>query len=199
MNDSTRDKILAVAHKLFADKGFNGASVREIASASDVNIAAINYHFTNKAGLYQQTILQSMLNMNENVKKIFDTIGEPDTETFTLEVFKFFMDNAEDLRTSFRLVMSTNENMDTLGDQVSEFKGPPGGEFFAQCLMKEYPNASEEDIQWAVRIIFTQIVHKAIIMCNTSICKSMTKIGMGVDVVKEDLSRLVKIIRKELS
>ena len=49
--DGTRDRILKTAERLFAERGFNGVSVRELASAANVNIASIGYHFRNKEGL----------------------------------------------------------------------------------------------------------------------------------------------------
>ena len=42
---STKTKILDAAEILFADKGFNGTSLREITSQAEVNLAAVNYHF----------------------------------------------------------------------------------------------------------------------------------------------------------
>src|SRR5271169_6678602 len=49
--DGTRDRILKTAERLFAARGFNGVSVRELASAANVNIASIGYHFRSKEGL----------------------------------------------------------------------------------------------------------------------------------------------------
>jgi AcrR family transcriptional regulator len=49
--DGTRDRILKTAERLFAERGFNGVSVRELAGAASVNIASIGYHFRSKEGL----------------------------------------------------------------------------------------------------------------------------------------------------
>ena len=49
--DGTRDRILKTAERMFAERGFNGVSVRELAGAANVNIASIGYHFRNKEGL----------------------------------------------------------------------------------------------------------------------------------------------------
>jgi AcrR family transcriptional regulator len=49
--DGTRDRILKTAERLFAERGFNGVSVRALAGAANVNIASIGYHFHNKEGL----------------------------------------------------------------------------------------------------------------------------------------------------
>lgn len=49
---STRDKILETSIKLFAEKGFNGTTTKEIAEMADVNEALIFRHFSTKRELY---------------------------------------------------------------------------------------------------------------------------------------------------
>ena len=41
-------KIMETAEELFAEKGFSGTSVRDIADAADVNVAMISYYFGSK-------------------------------------------------------------------------------------------------------------------------------------------------------
>ena len=57
---ATRSKIIQNAMELFAKKGFDGVSVDEVASASDINKAMIFYYFKNKAGLYE-AVMQGVL------------------------------------------------------------------------------------------------------------------------------------------
>jgi AcrR family transcriptional regulator len=52
MDTSTRDKLLEVAERLFAEKGFDGVGVREITAEAGCNVSAVNYYFGNKKGLY---------------------------------------------------------------------------------------------------------------------------------------------------
>lgn len=47
-----RETLLTVATPLFAEKGFNGVSVREIAGYAGVNVSMISYYFGGKEGLY---------------------------------------------------------------------------------------------------------------------------------------------------
>ena len=54
--DDTRQRILKAAVELFADHGFDGASVRAIITKARVNQAAINYHFKGKEGLYFEVL-----------------------------------------------------------------------------------------------------------------------------------------------
>jgi len=49
---NTREKILETAIELFADKGFNGTTTKEIAEAAEVNESLIFRHFSTKRELY---------------------------------------------------------------------------------------------------------------------------------------------------
>ncbi|MDH4276182.1 MAG: CerR family C-terminal domain-containing protein [Gammaproteobacteria bacterium] len=48
----TRQRLLDAGTRLFAEHGYRGVSVRELCTEAAVNIAAINYHFGGKQGLY---------------------------------------------------------------------------------------------------------------------------------------------------
>lgn len=52
----TRQKILRIATRLFAQKGFSGTSVRDIVHAARVNVSAIHYYFGDKRKLYKETL-----------------------------------------------------------------------------------------------------------------------------------------------
>ena len=58
--EDTRERILAAAQKLFADKGFDATSVRDITTEAGCNVASVNYHFGGKESLYLETF-RSML------------------------------------------------------------------------------------------------------------------------------------------
>lgn len=48
------------ALRIFADKGFKGASTREICQLANVNLSAIPYYFGSKAGLYKATFTETV-------------------------------------------------------------------------------------------------------------------------------------------
>ncbi len=52
--DNTKDLILDAARKHFSDKGYEGASVRDICDQAGANVSAIKYHFGGKEGLYRE-------------------------------------------------------------------------------------------------------------------------------------------------
>jgi TetR/AcrR family transcriptional regulator, regulator of cefoperazone and chloramphenicol sensitivity len=46
-----KDRLLLVAMKLFAERGFDAVTVRDISSAAEVSVGLINHHFSSKEGL----------------------------------------------------------------------------------------------------------------------------------------------------
>ncbi len=57
-SDLTRSKLLEAAGRIFADKGYEAATIREICRAAGANVAAVNYHFGDKQGLYAEILRQ---------------------------------------------------------------------------------------------------------------------------------------------
>lgn len=51
-----RAQLIASATPLFAQKGLNGVSVRELAKAGGTNVSMISYYFGSKAGLYEAVL-----------------------------------------------------------------------------------------------------------------------------------------------
>src|SRR5438093_8933190 len=49
---ATKDRLLTAAAALFAEHGFHGTTVRDIAARARVNVAAGNYHYGSKKALY---------------------------------------------------------------------------------------------------------------------------------------------------
>lgn len=50
--DPTRERLLNEAERLFAGKGYDAVSLREITTAAGTHLAAVNYHFGSKENLY---------------------------------------------------------------------------------------------------------------------------------------------------
>ncbi len=52
----TRERLLEEALRLFAERGYAGVGIREVATAAQTNIASIAFHFSGKDGLYQAVV-----------------------------------------------------------------------------------------------------------------------------------------------
>jgi AcrR family transcriptional regulator len=65
-SEITRERILKAAERLFADRGYEGTSVRAIVAKARVNQAAINYHFAGKDGLYREVLRAAFRALTEH-------------------------------------------------------------------------------------------------------------------------------------
>lgn len=67
--EATRQRLLDAALALFANQGFAQTSVREIAQAAQANVAAISYHFGDKAGLYRAVFFEPVSTVEEDLAR----------------------------------------------------------------------------------------------------------------------------------
>jgi AcrR family transcriptional regulator len=73
----TRTRLLAASGPVFAAHGFEGATVRDICAAADVNIASVGYYFGDKLGLYRE-VIQGIRDVRERQFPIPDeSAGDP--------------------------------------------------------------------------------------------------------------------------
>jgi AcrR family transcriptional regulator len=61
----TRERVLRSAETLFAERGFEIVSLRDITGAADANVAAVNYHFGSKEKLIDAVIERHVVPINE--------------------------------------------------------------------------------------------------------------------------------------
>jgi AcrR family transcriptional regulator len=91
--EKTRKKILATAEKLFAEKGFDGTGIQDIAKSAGVNKALIYYHFKNKQdivdSLFQETLDEMFEMQGDANTKIRDAEGGDTVEAKVAEIISF--------------------------------------------------------------------------------------------------------------
>lgn len=77
--EATRDKLIEVAGRVFAERGYYSATVREICRRAGANVAAINYHFGDKLGLYTAVLEESVKAAKlDAMRHAFDTDAPPE-------------------------------------------------------------------------------------------------------------------------
>ena len=59
-SELTRTRLIDAAVEMFAEFGFHHTTVRQICQRAGANVAAVNYHFRDKTGLYTEVVRQSM-------------------------------------------------------------------------------------------------------------------------------------------
>jgi AcrR family transcriptional regulator len=70
----TRQRILDTAESVFMIMGYDGASLRQVTSEAGVNLAAVNYHFGSKEGLFHAVLTRRLQGLNQERLRVLDEL-----------------------------------------------------------------------------------------------------------------------------
>ena len=73
-DQSTRERLLAVAERLFAERGIGFVSVRDITTEARANTAAISYHFGSKDGLLEAIVVERAAQLGKRRNELLDAV-----------------------------------------------------------------------------------------------------------------------------
>ncbi|MCK9483399.1 MAG: TetR/AcrR family transcriptional regulator [Candidatus Marinimicrobia bacterium] len=131
----TRDKILLTAAKLFADKGFEATSMREIAEACQVTKPALYYYFPDKKALFIEIVKA----IGENLFQLLDGIEKTKlnpVEKLTEIIKKQFAGVRQHPEIAKFLINVATRNMPT-GINISFFENIKRGEMVLKKIINE--------------------------------------------------------------
>lgn len=72
-----KEQIVSIATNLFARKGYEGTSLRDIAEAAGLTKAALYYHFPDKEKLYEGVVVTRMQGLNDTVQAAIAQANDP--------------------------------------------------------------------------------------------------------------------------
>ncbi len=164
MTASIKDRLLDAAEHLFAEKGFDEVSVRELAAAADANVAAVNYHFQGKDNLYNEVIsrrfsIQRDRTLNALQKVLSGTHGQPPLEAVISAFVGEYLDGA--LSNSFLTIVTRDmhtANAETLARFFREMISPLYAAF-SKALVAARPGLSRDDLSWIIASVIGQMHH----------------------------------------
>ena len=81
--DTTRDRLLDTAERLFAEYGYQATTMRTVTTEAGANIAAVNYHFGSKQALLEAVVhraLGPVVDERRNRLDALEALGEPSVE-----------------------------------------------------------------------------------------------------------------------
>jgi len=85
------DRLLDASEGLFAEKGFDGTSIREITSQAKCNLAAVNYHFGGKEKLYSEVFRRRLIAIRDvRIASIENVMSQTDHEPTLEELIRAF-------------------------------------------------------------------------------------------------------------
>jgi AcrR family transcriptional regulator len=111
----TRQRILEAAGRVFAEKGFRGATVREICDLAVANIAAINYHFGDKEKLYVAVVRWTQQYATEHYPPFLDQPAQQVRERLRHFIHNFLLRVANEGRPSWHGKLMAREMAEPTG------------------------------------------------------------------------------------
>ena len=185
---STKNKILDAAESLFADKGFNGTSLREITSQAEVNLAAVNYHFGSKKELIKAVMSRYMNELSPRLEIALTQVCEQDSPSL-IEVFSAFIDpllSLNEIKNN-----GTSNFLQLLGRGYTDSQGflrwflttqyPGVIDNFVIAVQKAYPELSAEEMFWRLHFTMGTVVF------------TMSSSDALIDIAKSDFHRELQI------
>lgn len=138
---STKERLLQVAKELFAQKGFHGASTREITQQARTNLSSLYFHWHSKENLYLAVHRQLFQLLTELAREVADLLEdglrarkplEEVVDTVTDRIFEFFSANPELARLNLHRVLDD----DALAAQIEEEIENPLFHAVARCYQR---------------------------------------------------------------
>ena len=165
--DLTKERILDTAEILFAQKGYQAVSVREITSAAECNLAAVNYHFGNKENLYLEVFRSRWVPraqcLQEGFRKYLASQESLSESAVVRALAKAFVDGplSDDERLRHSQLMTREMTQPTKAfEQVAEQVIQP---FFREVLERlssvSSDKVGEEEMLLNIFSIFAMVLH----------------------------------------
>jgi AcrR family transcriptional regulator len=166
--DTSREKLIRSAGQLFAARGFDSVSVRDIASAAGVNSALVGYYFHGKEGLLSEVYLRHcrpLINERERLLAEFRRTYNPLTLERVLDAFLSpsmkHIDNKDGLSGFNRLrAILSAENSALLNQLVAE-NFDASSQIFVEALNRCLPRLSKEEVYWRFHFLLGTIYYTA--------------------------------------
>lgn len=159
----SKHALLLAAKKVFAEKGFEGATVKDISDDAGVNVSLVSYHFGGKDGIYRACVLQFAEARVDAIERIL----KPATSESELRVrLRLFAEEFVDVHVRepdlCKIIHRDVERMTAIGEEVfrqSFFKLFMKFVDFLKAAEKTKITRKIKDGQITATLIFGSLIH----------------------------------------
>jgi AcrR family transcriptional regulator len=154
---STKLRILEAAETLFARHGFAGASLRQVTSAANVNLAAVNYHFGSKDKLIEEVFRRRLDQLNGRRMKALEELNPHASLEDVLAAFiRPALELTHESDAGGALVRVLARAYAEQNDRLRRFLSENYGHVirqFAHVLADLLPDLGKEELYWRIDIV----------------------------------------------
>jgi AcrR family transcriptional regulator len=163
---TTRQRLLKAAEEMFAQKGFDGTSIRDITTKAKRGPASVNYFFGDKRELYEELFRLRLREMCESrlnaIKTVMSEKGKPTLEklfhVYCIDFLKPFADpqqSQRSLQLFFREMAESRLPRNMFLDELAA----PTLTAMEEAIAVICPNINKHDAMMCVLSITGQLVH----------------------------------------
>ncbi len=159
---ATRERILDAAEKLFAKRGFDGVTVRQIMSEAGADVALAYYHFKSKRDLFDAVLLRRAKTLNEMRLAALEEVEKrhpndpPSIEeiigAFTHPLLDVLAKKPDEWRDYMALIAQINNSPEFGGALMTRYFDPLVKRFL-DALRRALPGSREEDLFWSYHFL----------------------------------------------
>jgi AcrR family transcriptional regulator len=157
---STKARILSAAEQVFAERGFDGSSTREIATQAGVNISSLHYHWASKETLYLAVFRDVFERLVEHLQGAITTLLEHETDRNVVvdKVMSSLIDFFDGHPTVPRLLVRRIVDADAEGTGVEREVLVPAWDVFASWLARLDAGLSDREARLFMLSMFSVLV-----------------------------------------
>jgi AcrR family transcriptional regulator len=154
----TKSRILDSAEILFGLNGFDGTSLRDITTAAEVNLAAINYHFHSKDSLIDAIVARRIQPVNTRRFELLEAAGPNPTVE---QILTAFMAPAMQVKVDavVPLIGRILSNPELFVERVFHKHLAPVSQRFVEALSKALPELPPSEILWRLHFSVGVMTH----------------------------------------
>ena len=194
-DENAKEKILNTAIKLFAQKGYDGTSIREICKSANINICMISYYFGGKQELYQEIITNLIKSQNAYLESFLDI-----DEDFSNKSKKELIEKLQIVLEKFIDYFYSNISSDLIAflvkeQQKSDFKIEPPAIIYLRKLVAAIldKQASDKEVIFKVLFLISQINSPKILTTFSLKVLNQTEFtDEDIQIIKNNIKTYVK-------
>jgi len=159
-------RLLDAAEELFANKGLDGTSIRDLTAKANCNLASINYYFGDKQQLYEELFRQRLREMRDSrlkaIKAVMAGEAKPTLEkllhAYSVDFLKPFSDPQHSQRL-MQLFFRELAEQRLPKNMFLEEMAAPVTTAMEDAIAVFCPNLNKHDAQMSILSITGQLVH----------------------------------------
>ena len=192
-------RLLEAAEQLFAERGFETVSVRDVTQLAKANVAAVNYHFESREGMVALVVSRYLIPVNEERLARLEALerkwsGKAAPLEEIIDAF---------VRPVVGLVRKSELSQSLFGKLVGRIfamqgEGLPPAveeqmktliERFIRALGKALPTVSQEELVWRMHFLVGSIIH---MLMNQEMLQRLSGGASGNPTMEVTLGRFIR-------